>query len=115
RTRRPPAPAIRSEKTVGRLIDKYRIQAHYLQHGCWLGEHRVLALARRAARAGVPLFAAHGMRDPVCPAGNVVRLARAAPEVVIERVHAGHLANDPALARSVARAVAAMFSAVAFT
>ncbi|WP_175812683.1 alpha/beta fold hydrolase [Burkholderia contaminans] len=114
RTRRSPARAIRSEKTVRRLIDKYRIQAHYLQRGCWLGERSVLALARRAARAGVPLFAAHGMHDPVCPAANVVRLARAAPEVVIERVHAGHLASDPALAHSVARAVATMFAASAF-
>ncbi|AYQ41481.1 prolyl aminopeptidase [Burkholderia aenigmatica] len=113
-TRRSPARAIRSEKTVRRLIDKYRIQAHYLQHGCWLGERSVLAFARRAARAGVPLFAAHGMHDPVCPVGNVVRLARAAPEVAIERVHAGHLASDPSLAHSVARAAAAMFAAVAF-
>ncbi len=110
-TRRSPAHAIRSHKVVSRLIDKYRIQAHYLQHDCWLGERRVLALARRATEAGVPLFAAHGMHDPVCPVGNVARLARAAPEVDIERVHAGHLASDPALARSVARAVHAMFAA----
>ncbi|WP_420211938.1 alpha/beta fold hydrolase [Burkholderia aenigmatica] len=111
-TRRSPARAIRSEKTVGRLIDKYRIQAHYLQHGCWLGERSVFALARRAAQAGVPLFAVHGIHDPVCPAGNAARLARAVPEVEIERVHAGHLAGDPALARSVARAVTAMFATV---
>ncbi|WP_096473546.1 alpha/beta fold hydrolase [Burkholderia stabilis] len=114
-TRRPPAHAIRSHKVVSRLIDKYRIQAHYLQRACWLGERRVLALARRAADAGVPLFAAHGTHDPVCPVSNVVRLARAAPEVDIERVNAGHLASDPALARSVARAVHAMFAAAPFT
>ncbi|RQS25354.1 alpha/beta fold hydrolase [Burkholderia sp. Bp8992] len=115
RTRRSPVRAIRSNKTVGRLIDKYRIQAHYLQHDCWLGERRVLALARRAAQARVPLFAAHGLHDPVCPVGNVERLARAVPEAEIERVKAGHLASDPALARSVARAVNAMFSTVPFT
>nr|WP_256979774.1 alpha/beta fold hydrolase [Burkholderia sp. AU16741] len=115
RTRRAPMRAIRSEKTVGRLIDKYRIQAHYLQHDCWLGERRVLALARRAAQAHVPLFAAHGMHDPVCPVGNVERLARAVPDAKIERVKAGHLASDPALARSVARAVNAMFATVPFT
>ncbi|MBR8236173.1 alpha/beta hydrolase [Burkholderia sp. AU42008] len=115
RTRRSPVRAVRSEKTIGRLIDKYRIQAHYLQHDCWLGERRVLALARRAAQAGVPLFAAHGMDDPVCPVGNVERLARAVPEANVERVKAGHLASDPALARSVARAVHAMFATVPFT
>ncbi|MBN3792530.1 prolyl aminopeptidase, partial [Burkholderia sp. Ac-20353] len=96
---------------VLRLIDKYRIQAHYLQHGCWLGERQLLALARRAADAGVPLFAAHGLRDPVCPVDNVARLARAVPAAKIELVPAGHLASDPALARSIARAIRAMFAA----
>ncbi|WFN13873.1 alpha/beta fold hydrolase [Burkholderia contaminans] len=80
-----------------------------------LARRTQLACARASGSAGgVPLFAAHGMHDPVCPAANVVRLARAAPEVVIERVHAGHLASDPALAHSVARAVATMFAAPAF-
>ncbi|MBR8068010.1 alpha/beta fold hydrolase [Burkholderia cenocepacia] len=115
RTRRSPVRAVRSNQTVGRLIDKYRVQAHYLQHDCWLGERRVLALARRAAQARVPLFAAHGMHDPVCPVGNVDRLTRAVPEAEIERVQAGHLASDPALARSVARAVNAMFATVPLT
>ncbi|MBN3739339.1 MULTISPECIES: alpha/beta fold hydrolase [Burkholderia] len=115
RTRRSPVRTIRSNETVGRLIDKYRIQAHYLQRDCWLGERRVLALARRAAQAQVPLFAAHGIHDPVCPVRNVERLARAVPEAKIERVRAGHLASDPALARSVARAAHAMFATVPLT
>ncbi|KVC89299.1 prolyl aminopeptidase [Burkholderia ubonensis] len=111
-SRRSHARTIRSHPDVLRLIDKYRVQAHYLQHGCWLGERRLLALARRASDAGVPLFAAHGMRDPVCPLGNVARLGRAVPAARIERVPAGHLAGDPALARSVARAIHAMFAAM---
>ncbi len=109
-TRRPRARAIRSPKAVHALIGKYRIQAHYLQHDCWLGERRLLGLARRAAGAGVPLFAAHGLRDPVCPPGNVTRLSRAVPAARIERVRAGHLASDPELARSVARAVRVLFA-----
>ncbi|KVD65057.1 alpha/beta fold hydrolase [Burkholderia ubonensis] len=111
-SRRSHARTIRSYPDVLRLIDKYRVQAHYLQHGCWLGERRLLALARRASNAGVPLFAAHGMRDPVCPVGNVARLGRAVPAARIERVPAGHLAGAPALARSVARAIHAMFAAM---
>nr|WP_133648744.1 alpha/beta fold hydrolase [Paraburkholderia flava] len=92
------------------LIDKYRIQAHYLTHRCWLGEPRVLSFARRAAAAGVPLAAVHGSRDPVCPRDNLRRLARAVPAARIECVHgAGHLASDPALHRGVARALAALF------
>ncbi|CAN0624965.1 proline iminopeptidase [Burkholderia multivorans] len=108
--RRPRAHAIRSPKAVRALIGKYRIQAHYLQHDCWLGERRLLAMARRAADAGVPLFAVHGLRDPVCPPCNVERLSRAVPAARIERVRAGHLASDPELARSVARAVRVLFA-----
>ncbi|MEA3087735.1 MAG: proline iminopeptidase [Paraburkholderia sp.] len=92
-----------------KLIGKYRIQAHYLAHRCWLGETRLLSLARRAAAAGVPLAAVHGARDPVCPPDNLRRLARAVPAAQIERVNAGHLASDPALHERVAHALAAMF------
>lgn len=92
-----------------RLTKKYRIQAHYLTHDCWLGERRLLSLARRAAMNGVPLAAVHGMRDPVCPPGNLRRLARAVPNVRLTRVDAGHLGSEPALAASLAEAIRAMF------
>ncbi|RQR23240.1 alpha/beta fold hydrolase [Burkholderia sp. Bp9143] len=97
-----------TQPAIDRLIDKYRIQAHYLQRNCWLGERRLLALARQAAQAGVPLHAVHGTRDRVCPVDNVDRLARAVPAAIVERVPAGHLASDDALARGVARAVREM-------
>ncbi|AXK67253.1 alpha/beta fold hydrolase [Burkholderia sp. IDO3] len=112
-TGRPARGARPTHRTVDRLIDKYRIQAHYLQRACWLGERRLLALARQAAQAGVPLHAVHGMRDRVCPVGNVERLARAVPSAVVERVPAGHLASDGALARGVARAVREMLAVTA--
>ena len=109
-TGRPARGARPTHRTVERLIDKYRIQAHYLQRACWLGERRLLALARQTAQAGVPLHAVHGMRDRVCPVGNVERLARVVPATVVECVPAGHLASDDALARGVARAVRAMLA-----
>ncbi|NUY01009.1 alpha/beta fold hydrolase [Paraburkholderia youngii] len=93
-----------------KLIGKYRIQAHYLAHRCWLGETRLLSLARRAATAGVSIAAVHGSRDPVCPHGNLRRLSRAVPSARVESVSAaGHLASDPALHARVASALAAMF------
>ncbi|HYS67750.1 MAG TPA: alpha/beta fold hydrolase [Paraburkholderia sp.] len=98
-----------SRRSTRKLIGKYRIQAHYLMHRCWLGETRLLSLARRAAAAGVPLAAVHGSRDPVCPRGNLQRLARAVPAARVECVRAGHLASDPALRESVARALVTMF------
>lgn len=98
-----------SRRHARKLIGKYRIQAHYLAHRCWLGETRLLSLARRAAAAGVPLAAVHGSRDPVCPRSNLRRLVRAVPAARVECVRAGHLASDPALHQRVARALAAMF------
>ena len=98
-----------SRRHARKLIGKYRIQAHYLAHRCWLGETRLLSLARRAAAAGVPFAAVHGSRDPVCPPANLRRFARAVPAAQVEYVNAGHLASDPALHERVARALAAMF------
>ena len=108
-TRSALSPARTSRQATRKLIGKYRIQAHYLAHRCWLGETRLLALARHAAAASVPLAAVHGSRDPVCPPGNVRRLARAVPAARVEYVRAGHLASDPALHERVAHALATMF------
>ncbi|WP_051361577.1 alpha/beta fold hydrolase [Burkholderia sp. WSM2230] len=108
-TRRQLLPARHSRKETRKLVDKYRIQAHYLMHRCWLGETRVLSLARHAAAAGVRLAAVHGSRDPVCPPANLQRFARAVPAARVECVRAGHLASDPALHARVAHALATMF------
>ncbi|SEJ82473.1 alpha/beta fold hydrolase [Paraburkholderia diazotrophica] len=99
-----PRPSV-SRKTIasGRddaITAKYRIQAHYLMHGCWLGERRLIALAKRAIAAGVAIRAVHGLRDPVCPPQNLHRLMHAVPAVHGHFVDAGHLASDPRLARA---------------
>jgi proline iminopeptidase len=101
--------ARQSPRLARKLVGKYRIQSHYLAHRCWLGENRLLSLARRAAAAGVPFAAVHGSRDPVCPPANLRRLARAVPAARVECVSAGHLASDPALHERVAHALDAMF------
>lgn len=108
-SQRPHAPARHSRKATRKLVDKYRIQSHYLMHRCWLGQTRLLSLARRAAAAGVPLAAVHGSRDPVCPPANLQRLARAVPAARVECVRAGHLASDPALHARGADALATLF------
>src|SRR6202000_2255070 len=92
-----------------RQIAMYRIQSHYLRHRCWLGEPRLLSLARRAAQAGVPIAAAHGTRDTVCPVGNLARLLRSVPEARTERVVAGHLGSEPKLREAVRRAVESLW------
>ncbi|CAN7241926.1 alpha/beta hydrolase [Trinickia sp. LjRoot230] len=108
-SRRKPQPARIPHVATGRLVMKYRIQAHYLSHDCWLGERRLLALARHAASAGVPLAAVHGMRDPVCPIENARRLVRAVPAARLDRIDAGHLGNEPRIATALAQAIETMF------
>jgi proline iminopeptidase len=108
-SRRKHVPPVRSYKAVRMLISKYRIQAHYLTHGCWLGERLLLERAREAQAAGVPLFAVHGVHDPVCPPDNLRRLARKVPAASIAYVDGGHLATDPQLARSMEQMIEAAF------
>ncbi|GLU30513.1 alpha/beta fold hydrolase [Trinickia caryophylli] len=99
-----------SNRDATALVAKYRVQAHYLSHDCWLGPRRLLRLAQRAASHGVRIAAIHGSRDPVCPPANLDRLARAVPATRAERVaRAGHLGSEPALADALRRAVEAMF------
>jgi proline iminopeptidase len=90
---------------------KYRIQAHYLAHDCWLGERRLIALAKLAAASGVAVRAVHGSRDPVCPPDNLLRLMRAVPGVRGRFVDAGHLASDPRLAEALVAAIREAFVA----
>lgn len=47
-----------------RLIDKYRLQAHYLLRECFLGERRLLDCAARMH--GLPTAILHGRLDWVC-------------------------------------------------
>ena len=89
---------------------KYRIQAHYLTHGCWLGERRLMTAAKRAVASGVALYALHGSRDPVCAPDNLHRLMRAVPRVHGRFVEAGHLASDPRLAEGLAAAIDEAFA-----
>ena len=54
------------------LCDRYRVQAHYLLHGCWLKE---ADLGRGAAQlADLPIQFLHGSADQVCPLASAQRV-----------------------------------------
>jgi proline iminopeptidase len=110
RRRRRPRVKRRKQPLLRKMVGKYQIQMHYMLHRCWLGEPRLLSLARRAAQAGVPLAAAHGKRDPICPADNLTRLRQAVPQAQVQWVDAGHLGSDPALRDAVRQTIRTMFS-----
>jgi proline iminopeptidase len=46
------------------VIDRCRVQSHYLAHRCWLGDGALRAAARKLPR--VPVHFLHGARDVVC-------------------------------------------------
>ncbi|NMF87209.1 prolyl aminopeptidase [Aromatoleum petrolei] len=84
-----PLPEFPDAATRAVLVAKYRVQAHYLRHQCFLGEEQLLELA--ASLAGLPVAILHGEKDLVCRVENARRLHRAVPGSRLRVVaHAGH-------------------------
>lgn len=85
-------------------IARYRIQAHYLLHGCFVGDGEVLAAAR--ALRGVPAAILHGAADRVCPPRNARLLRDCLPGSRLRMVAgAGHEPFHPGMASALALAL----------
>lgn len=65
----PPSPPLEERD---RLVDKYRLQAHYLTAGCFLNEEDFLDAC--AGLSGLPIWLIHGRDDVVCPPSNAERI-----------------------------------------
>jgi proline iminopeptidase len=63
-TREPPTDEPDREK-LDALVDRYRVQSHYLQHRCWLDSPPLLD--RLAALPRVPTLLLHSRDDRICP------------------------------------------------
>jgi len=86
------------------LIDKYRVQSHYLRHGCFWGS--VPLLARAAALQGVPAAIVHGRDDWICRPQAAWELHCTLPDSRLQWVDGGgHSPFEPAMARALAQAV----------
>jgi len=70
-----PLPEFPDADTQAALLAKYRVQAHYLRHSCFLGETRLLELA--ATLGSLPVTILHGEKDLVCRVENATPLHRA--------------------------------------
>ncbi len=57
----PEAPA---GDALAALVDRYRVQSHYLRHGCWLTQRPLLE--RCAQLPSVPTLLLHGCEDRIC-------------------------------------------------
>ena len=79
------------------LVQRYRVQAHYLRHGCFVEDGAVLAACARLP--AVPVVFVHGLADRVCAPSNAQRAHAAAPGsrlVLVDQV--GHDPYAPPMA-----------------
>jgi proline iminopeptidase len=87
------------------LIDRYRVQAHYLRHRCWLAQPALLD--RVQALPDVPIRILHGSKDRICPPAGAMalhgRLGTRASLAIIDG--AGHDPTHPAMADAMVRAL----------
>lgn len=79
------------------MIARYRVQAHYLLHGCFLGADWLPAAAETLQ--GLPAAIMHGGADRVCPPRNARLLQRCLPQSRVRMVEgAGHDPFHPGMA-----------------
>jgi proline iminopeptidase len=96
-----------------RVLNKYRLQAHYLSNACFTSEAELMAAA--AKLQGTPVTLVHGTHDLVCPPENAVRLKQAIPHATLDWIkNGGHTPADPGIAAGLHRAAAAMQSDLGF-
>lgn len=88
-----------------RVLNKFRLQAHYLSQGCFTTEAALLDSASRLQQ--VPVILIHGTHDLICPPENALMLKAAMPHAKLRWISkAGHLSTDPAIAQALKEAVA---------
>lgn len=96
-----------SAELPARVLNKYRLQAHYLTQGCFTSDAELMRCA--AALSAMPVTLVHGTRDLVCPPENALRLQQAMPHARLQWVENGsHTPADPKIAAALRDAVAAL-------
>lgn len=86
------------------LHARYRVQAHYLSHGCWLDERPLLQ--RLSALPAVHTLLLHGALDRVCPLPGAQAVQAALPRAELRIVEgSGHAPTHPAMAAAMVQAL----------
>lgn len=103
---REPAPAVPDAAGTAALVDKYRVQSHYLMNGCFW-EARPL-LARAATLSTLPCTILHGQLDLICRPQASWELHAALPLSRLQwMAGCGHSPYAPRMAAALAQAVEA--------
>ncbi len=86
------------------LVDKYRLQAHYLLHRCWLDDPPLLAHC--GSLPLVPMLLLHARDDRVCPPAAAEAVLARCPQARLQCLDRG--GHDPAYPGMAAATVAAL-------
>ena len=85
------------------LVNRYRVQSHYLLHGCWLDTP---LLQRCAVLPPVPTLLLHAANDNVCRPDGARALHRQLPHAALRWIGgAGHDAAHPAMLSATVQAL----------
>ena len=85
-------------------VDRLRVQAHYLVHGCWLQSPTLLERCESLPR--VPTLLIHARDDRICPAAGALALHARLPHAGLQWLAEG--GHDPAHPAMAGAAVAAL-------
>lgn len=92
------------EAMLPRLVTRYRVQSHYLRHGCWLDAPTLLQRCA-AAKPAVPTLIVHGTNDALCPPEGAQALAQVLGAPLQWAQGAGHDPTHPAIAAAMQQAL----------
>lgn len=99
-----PAAAEPAGAELAALVDRYRVQAHYLSHDCWLTAPTLLE--RCADVPPVPTLLLHSRADRVCRAEGALALHAHLPHSRLQWIDgAGHDPADPSMAAALVAAL----------
>jgi proline iminopeptidase len=100
-----PGPGLPPAEAAAALVDKYRIQSHYLTNGCFWGESALLARAR--SLAGLPTAILHGRLDWVCRPQSAWEVHQCLPGSRLQWLDGcAHSPFEPPMSQALAQALA---------
>ena len=101
-----------SAEVTARVLNKYRLQAHYLSHHGFCSERDLLQSA--ASVSEIPMVIVHGTHDLVCPPENAMKLHAANPAARMMWAQKGtHTPSDPLIADALKQAIAGCLPTIA--
>ncbi|HEX4878655.1 MAG TPA: alpha/beta hydrolase [Limnobacter sp.] len=88
------------------LLRKYRLQSHFLKHGCFVDGNDWNRMLLQLQAAQCPLSIVQGEADQVCPPGGAAMLAEMLVHCTLVKLpDVGHLPDSPGMIQAIARQV----------